>query len=358
MDAEIKVIAPPVVKHSIHERNLKSLYHTSTFYTSIQRDSDEKHTGPAPVAPETARLERERQQRRIEEQKAREMEADRRKASRPTDKNMPDGVDTLIVGDGVQQYKKLREVERKLDSIMMRKRLDMQDDIDGARLLGGSGRAKNMKIWISNTVENQPWQGGGMEESAFDFNMGVEASYKVKIEGHLIDDEDGEEAKSSDDEGEHVNGDAMETDSVKTKKPQSQVPGGRKKTKLSHFFKAITIDFERNKNLQPEGMTQVEWKKPAIQQNVFPPGADFDSLEFERKSDENINCTINLYRDEWPERYLLDKPLSELVDTTEDDRTSILMAIWEYIKYNGLQQDDEKRQIHCDDKMKAVCAFS
>ena len=291
---------------------------------------------------------------------------------------MPEGVDELIVGDGVAQYRKIRDVERRLDSVMMRKRLDMQDKYVADQMPGGTfsssgGRTKRMKIWISNTVENQPWQGGGMDESAFDFTMGTEASYKVKIQGQLMDGEDSEEAEESESNDQVPGGkaagekqkngeDAMDTEpdgqdaaSRPSKPPQPSRPS-QQKTKLSHFFKSITVDFDRNKNLQPQGMTQVEWKKPPMQPNtpILPPAADFDSLEFERKSDENINCTINFYRDESPERYLLDKPLSELLDTTEDDRTSIVMGIWEYIKAMGLQQSDEKRQIHCDDRLRAV----
>ena len=323
-------------------------------------------------------------QRRLREeiaarqQQERVQDEARRRASKPTDKTMPEGVDELIVGDGVAQYRKIRDVERRLDSVMMRKRLDMQDKYIADQMPGGTfsssgGRTKRMKIWISNTVENQPWQGGGMDESAFDFTMGTEASYKVKVQGQLMDDEDLEDTEESEGKDQAARGkaareeqkngeDAMDTEpdgqdaATKPSKPPQPSRPSQQKTKLSHFFKSITVDFDRNKNLQPQGMTQVEWKKPPMPPNtpILPPAADFDSLEFERKSDENINCTINFYRDESPERYLLDKPLSELLDTTEDDRTSIVMGIWEYIKTMGLQQSDEKRQIHCDDRLRAV----
>lgn len=334
----------------------ENIYTFSFKYRTIYTDLSTR-AGPQTSNPEAARQENERRLRQAEERKAREMEADRRKASRPTDKTIPEGVDQLIVGDGVQQYKKLREVERRLDNIMMRKRLDMQDHMACAMASGNLCQTKKMKIWISNTVENQPWQGGTMEESAFDFNMGVEASYKVKIEGHLIEEEEDEkEDDSEEEEDKGRNGNAIEQDREKASKSPKQPPVPTKKTKMSHFFKGITVDFDRNRHLQPEGMTQVEWKKPAIPPNAptLPPAADFDSLEFERKSDENINCTINFYRDEQPERYLLSKPLSELLDTEEDDRTSVLMGIWEYIKAMGLQQDEEKRQIQCDDRLRAV----
>lgn len=279
--------------------------------------------------------------------------AAKRRAEKPTDKAMPEGIEDLIVGDGVQQYKRMRELERKLDAVMMRKRLDQQDSLHNA-----TKKYSTLRLWVSNTVENQPWQGRDLDENAFDFTSGVEATYKVKIEGRVVEDEDADDAseKSSDDEDEDkTDGDAMDHDGA----PATEAPKQsaiRQRTKLSHFFKSITVDFDRNKNLQPDGTTQVEWKKPPVPLNatVLPPQADFDCLEFERKSDENINCMINLYRDDYPERFTLSKALANILDIDEDDRASVIMGIWEYVKAMGLQQDEEKRLIQCDDRLKAV----
>ncbi len=281
----------------------------------------------------------------------------KRRSEKPTDKAMPDGIEELIVGDGVQQYKRLRELERKLDAVMMRKRLDQQDSLHNA-----TKKYSTLRVWISNTVENQPWQGRDLDENAFDFTSGVEATYRVKIEGRVVEEEDADEAseKGSGDEDEDMtDGDAMDHDGAPATETPRQ-PAIRQRTKFSHFFKAITVDFDRNKNLQPEGTTQVEWKKPQVSMNaaVLPPQADFDCLEFERKSDENINCTVNLYRDEIPERFTLSKELANILDTDEDDRASVIMGIWEYVKAMGLQQDEEKRLIQCDDRLKAVSPYS
>lgn len=277
----------------------------------------------------------------------------RRRSEKPTDKTMPEGVEDLIVGDGVQQYRRLRELERKLDAVMMRKRLDQQDALHNA-----TKKYSTLRVWISNTVENQPWQGRDLDENAFDFTSGVEATYRVKIEGRVLDDQDADDAseKGSDDEDENkTDGDAMDHDGAPPAEPPKQ-PALRQRTKFSHFFNKITVDFDRNKNLQPDGTTQVEWKKPQVPANaaVLPPLADFDCLEFERKSDENINCVINLYRDEIPERFALSEDLANILDTDEDDRASVIMGIWEYVKAMGLRQDEEKRIIQCDDRLKAV----
>lgn len=277
----------------------------------------------------------------------------KRRSEKPTDKTMPEGIEDLIVGDGVQQYKRMRELERKLDAVMMRKRLDQQESLHNA-----TTKYSTLRVWVSNTVENQPWQGRDLDENAFDFTSGVEATYRVKIEGRVVEDEDAGEAseKDSDDEDvDETHSDPMHQDSTPATEASKQ-PAVRQRTKLSHFLKAITVDFDRNKNLQPDGTTQVEWKKPPVPSHaaVLPPEADFDCLEFERKSDENINCTINLYRDEVPERYALSKELADILDTNEDDRASVIMGLWEYVKAMGLQQDEEKRSIQCDDRFKAV----
>ena len=282
--------------------------------------------------------------------------AAKRRSERPTDKNMPEGVEDLVVGDGVHQYKRLREVERRLDAIMMRKQLDQLEPLHNA-----VKKYVTLKVWISNMVENQPWQGSQMDENAFDFNMGVEATYKVKIEGRVVPDEDEDvgSEKDSDDEEEETNKEAMEQDGETSAPAPKPTSSRQAKTKLSHFFKSITIDFDRNKNLQPDSTTQIEWKKPQLQPGgILPPAADFDCLEFERKGDENINCTINFYRDENPERMQLSKELAAVLDTEEDDRPSVIMGLWEYIKAMGLSQDDDKRVFQCDDKLRAVSAPS
>ena len=280
------------------------------------------------------------------------MESDlaKRRARKPTDKNMPEGVEDIIIGNGVQQYKQLRDLERKLDAIMMRKRLDMQESIQN-----GQKRYKKMRIWISNTADNQPWQGRSLDDNAFDFNTGVEATYRVKIEGRLLDDEeDLKNSKEADTDGEKTEDTSDQNGEAKAQ--SGRTPISKPRSKFSHFFKSITVDFSRDKNIQPDSMAQIEWKKPVTSStaSALPSAADFDSLEFERKSDENINCTINLLRDDTPERYLLSPTLSEILDTDIDDRASVIFGLWDYIKAMNLQQDEEKRMIQCDSRLRAV----
>ena len=281
-----------------------------------------------------------------------EMDTAKRRAKQPTDKNMPESVEDVIIGDGAQQYKSLREVERRLDAAMARKRLDLRS----ARYRKHE-RKRTLRIWISNTADNQPWQRGDLEENTFDFSSGIDPTYKVKIEGRLLDEVTDDDSDSDQDDEtlkpDGTNSDATEHDgqasATKTTKPM--LP----RKKLSSFFKSMTVDFDRSKSLQPEAMSQVEWDKAPVSNPQFPPpGADFDSLEFERKSDENINCTINLFRDESSEHFKLSKELADILDCEEETREGIIYGLWDYISVMNLQQDEEKRMVQCDEALRNV----
>jgi SWI/SNF-related matrix-associated actin-dependent regulator of chromatin subfamily D len=71
-------------------------------------------------------------QMQAQQQAAQAQASDRAKlrSRKPTDKNIPDGVEECIIGDGVQRYKDLRDLERRLDATMMRKRLDIADAVN------------------------------------------------------------------------------------------------------------------------------------------------------------------------------------------------------------------------------------
>ncbi|KAF2690259.1 hypothetical protein K458DRAFT_413071 [Lentithecium fluviatile CBS 122367] len=275
-------------------------------------------------------------QQRAEQEKRDRM---RRMAKNPTNKNVPEGVEEVCIGDGVARYKKLREVERTLDATMMRKKLEASDSVFHSR----SGRTGTMRIWISNTAENQPWQSGGIDADAFDFDTDTNATYRVKIQGRLLDDGNDDDP----DEEEEKDPDAMEEDGAEAKKPDP----AQKPKAFSQFFTSVNIDFDRAKSLQPDNFTQIEWKRP---EGANPKENTFSQLEFERKGDENINVTINLQRYQNPEIFRLSKPMAELLDTEEEDRAGVLMGVWEYARSQHLQQDDDERKFVCDAKLKAL----
>jgi len=290
------------------------------------------------------------QQQRMEEM--RRQDASRRISKKPTDRDVPEELSSVVVGDGVERYGKLRDVERQLDAVMMRKRLDINDNMERRY----ERREGVLRVWVSNTVEGQPWQvdeeGGGLnEDGTFEFAESSQATFRVKLEGRLLEDGAAED-KAKDDEQ------SDEADKITPeRKPLQQRP------RFSHFFKSITVDFHRNPNLQSDGYSAIEWKKPQPgPHNIAydPNGSDvsFDTLEFERKSDEKMNVTINLVRDEKSERYKLSPQLAEILDTEEENRAGAVEGIWEYCRAMGLQEDEDKRSIVCDEPLRKVRATS
>lgn len=261
-----------------------------------------------------------------------------RRSRKPTDRNLPDGIEDVIIGEGVQQYKNLRDLEKRLDAAVVRKRLDIQDSINKT-----VKKYRTMRIWISNTVENQPWQGAGSNPGS--------GRYKVRIEGRLLDDDTDPTVPDEDEEDE----DAMDHDGSeeeKAKKAEAKAQSQR----FSHFFKAITIDFDKPVTAIPEEVKPVNWSKPMLPPNTTTPpaNAEFDSLQFSRASQDNLNVTISLVRDEIPERYKLSKELAEVLDVEEETRSGIVLGIWDYIRAMELQEDEEKRQVRCDHRLRSV----
>ncbi|KAB8294184.1 hypothetical protein EYC80_009622 [Monilinia laxa] len=321
-------------------------YQQGTPSRTSHAGSNRRGIAPAAAAPTREQM----TQQQYQQQQAlilKQKEAAKKRASEPTDKNIPDGVEDVIIGDGVQRYKELRDVERRLDATMTRKRLDIRESVDR-----NVKRHRTLRIWISNTVEDQPWQSDNtLDVDAFDFSTNMDSSFRVKIEGRLLDDDD-EDSEDSEDEYETAEdgADAMDLD----KKKKTKSPG--RLYKLSHFFKSMTVDFDRNQRTKDGADQGVEWKKPSVAPNAngLPAAADFDQLEFKRSGDENCNIVINLVRDETPERFQLSPVLSAILDTNVGTREEVTMGIWSYIKAMGLADDDEKRTFELDERLKPL----
>ncbi|KAA8565913.1 hypothetical protein EYC84_009724 [Monilinia fructicola] len=171
---------------------------------------------------------------------------------------------------------------------MTRKRLDIRESVDR-----NVKRHRTLRIWISNTVEDQPWQSDNtLDVDAFDFSTNMDSSFRVRIEGRLLDDDE-EDSEDSEDEDETAEdgADAMDVDK-------------KKKTKKCGVE-------------ETQCCPECQWSSAA---------ADFDQLEFKRSGDENCNIVINLVRDETPERFQLSPVLSAILDTNVGTREEVTMA--------------------------------
>ncbi|PHH71929.1 hypothetical protein CDD80_4897 [Ophiocordyceps camponoti-rufipedis] len=275
----------------------------------------------------------------------------KRRSRKPTDKNLPDGVEeTIINPDGVQHYKDLRDIEKFLDATTTRKRLDVCESIP-----------RILRVWISNTVEDQVWQGNDLNMDAFDFTPNMEASYRVRIEGRMIVEDDESSAKHGQDNS------PLSMPRPSSAPPQDESGARRQhqtnenRHRFSTFFKAMSVDFDRSR-FRNGAEQNIEWKKsePFMKSHSGsqPSASDFDEITFKRSGDENMNITINLYRHEFPERYQLSPELADVIDMTEATQQEAVMALWQYIRYWGLQEDEERRNFKCNDLLKRVVGRS
>ena len=303
---------------------------------TLRRAGPMQH-GPPQAQQQAQQPMSQQQMEQYRHEQNRRLELARRQSKKPTDREIPDELAEVIVGDGVDRYKKLRDVERRLDAVMMRKRLDISDNTQRTH----TRREGVLRVWISNTAEGQPWQvaeDGGVgfaEDGTFDFGESSQATFRVKIEGRLLDDQ------------------SFESDRTEEEKNDDNA----RRPRLSHFFKSITIEFDRNPLLQAGGYSAIEWKKPPTGSQNYDPNSSevsFDTLEFERKGDENINVTINLVREVKTERFKLSPLLAEILDTEEEDRAGAVQGIWEYCRVMELQEDEDKRSVVCDDALRKV----
>lgn len=205
-------------------------------------------------------------------------------------------------------------------------------------------------------MEDQVWQGNGLNVDAFDFTPNMDASFRVKIQGRLLDDDavDGDKQKSA--EGADADETMAGTDAPKEGESARATLGATPKYRFSHYLKSLAVEFDSSRFRNGAEMN-VDWKRGDAASKGHGPSAaaaDFDELTFKRTGDENTNITIKLLRYEVPERYKLSPELADVVDMKEATQHEAVMGLWEYIRLSGLQEDEEKRNFRCDDLLRKV----
>ena len=220
-----------------------------------------------------------------------------KKKKRLADKILPQKVRELVPES--QAYMDLLQFERKLDSTIMRKRLDIQE-----ALKRPMKQKKKLRIFISNT--SFPAKEG--EE-------GSVASWELRVEGRLIDeDKRVEQSKTT-------------------------------KRKFSSFFKSLVIELD--KDLYGPDNHLVEWHRT-------PTTQETDGFQVKRPGDATVKCTILLLLDYQPLQFKLDQRLARLLGVHTQTRPVIISAMWQYIKTHKLQDQHEKEYINCDKFLKQI----
>ncbi|KAL0268389.1 UNVERIFIED_CONTAM: hypothetical protein PYX00_010351 [Menopon gallinae] len=223
-----------------------------------------------------------------------------KKKKKLADRILPQKVRDLVPES--QAYMDLLAFERKLDSTIMRKRLDIQE-----ALKRPMKQKRKLRIFISNTFypTREPTEG---EE-------GSVASWELRVEGRLLDD--------------------------------SKNDPNKVKRKFSSFFKSLVIELDRD--LYGPDNHLVEWHRTASTQET-------DGFQVKRPGDRNVRCTILLLLDYQPLQFKLDPRLARLLGVHTQTRPVIISALWQYIKTHKLQDAHEREFINCDKYLEQIFA--
>lgn len=225
-----------------------------------------------------------------------------KKKKRLADKILPQKVRDLVPES--QAYMDLLAFERKLDSTIMRKRLDIQE-----ALKRPMKQKRKLRIFISNTFYPSK-EVSGADEGA---SEGSVASWELRVEGRLLEDN--------------------KSDPNKVKR------------KFSSFFKSLVIELD--KDLYGPDNHLVEWHRTHTTQET-------DGFQVKRPGDRNVRCTILLLLDYQPLQFKLDPRLARLLGVHTQTRPVIISALWQYIKTHKLQDPHEREFIACDKYLEQI----
>merc|ERR1712156_116218 len=221
-----------------------------------------------------------------------------KKKKKLADKILPQKVRELVPES--QAYMDLLAFERKLDSTIMRKRLDIQE-----ALKRPMKQKRKLRIFISNTTF--PAKEGEGEE-------GSTTGWELRVEGRLLDED-------------------------------KKADPSKSKRKFSSFFKSLVIELD--KDLYGPDNHLVEWRRIATTQET-------DGFQVKRPGDKNVRCTILLLLDYQPLQFKLDQRLARLLGVHTQTRPVIISALWQYIKTHKLQDPNEREYVNCDPFLRQI----
>ncbi|VDD81831.1 unnamed protein product [Mesocestoides corti] len=212
-----------------------------------------------------------------------------------------------------ESYMELLEVEKKLDLVLMRKRLTLQESLKQPLKT-----KRILRVMLSSTFK--PGTIDSIGPDGQPANDGSPPGWELKVEGQLLE------------------------------KPPGQPNGAptidlKYRRKFSTFFKSLVIELDHE--LYGPDNHLVEWHRTSST-------AETDGFQVKRSGDSNVRCTILLMLDYQPPQYKLDPRFARILGLHTGTRSQIFYALWNYIKVHRLQDSHEKDFINCDAYLEQV----
>ncbi|CAF3530384.1 unnamed protein product [Rotaria socialis] len=204
-----------------------------------------------------------------------------------------------------QAYIELLRLEQKLDNVLLKKRLDLQEVLKRPQKA-----KKKLRIFISHQYPVR------MDTDPMSMDDDQAQYWEMRVEGRLLDDPNA-----------------------------TKVDQGKSKRKFSSFFRSLVIELD--KDLYGPDNHLVEWHRTNAT-------AETDGFQVRRLGDQNVKCTILMILDHSPPQYRLDARLARLLSINNGTRQTIIQALWQYIKTHKLQDPEEREFIHCDAQLQSI----
>nr|CAB3266383.1 SWI/SNF-related matrix-associated actin-dependent regulator of chromatin subfamily D member 1 [Phallusia mammillata] len=225
------------------------------------------------------------------------------KKKKLSDKVLPQTVRDLVPES--QAYMDLLAFERKLDSTIMRKRLDIQEALKRPVKV-----KRKLRVFISNQYFPAKVDAETKDDSA-------KPSWELRVEGRLLDDP------------------------IHPAKHENL----KQKRKFSSFFKSLVIELD--KDLYGPDNHLVEWHRTSSTQET-------DGFQVKRHGDKNVKCTMLFMLNYMPPQFKLDGRLARLLGIHTQSRPVIIQGLWQYIKSHKLQDAHEREFINCDPYLEQI----
>eukprot|EP00899_Mesostigma_viride_P023073 jgi/Mesvir1/3950/Mv22710-RA.1 len=221
-----------------------------------------------------------------------------------TDKELPEKISAIIPESRI--YTQLREFEKRIDSVLERKKLDIQEAFKKPPRV-----PRVLRLYILNTHSNQ----AGASSSSHD--PAEPPSWTLRIVGHLLSDGSGAPA--------------MDDPEARESEP-----------KFSTFFRKIVVQLDPAQ--YPNGQDQVVWDTGRAGSSPV----EADGVEICRRGSTPFTATVTLHMNYVPERFKLSPALSQLLGIEVETRARVIAALWQYVKANGLQDAADPTVINSD----------
>lgn len=225
----------------------------------------------------------------------------------PTDTVIPPELYDKI--PNLELYKQLKEGERELDLLLSRKALDFQAIqqklIHPTSFKGETGI---LRVFIYNTVENQPWQKDHDTASS----DSEDASWTFRVEGRFLSD--------------------SEIDSNKDSKDSEDST----ELKFSSFLSAVSIDLIPNNDYPHLANSQaniIEWRDNPQDNRNTPV---FDGIDIKRDGMYDLNAKVSLLVKSNSAKLRLSDHMAQFTGKLELTQQELIYQIWNYILYKDL----------------------